>query len=194
MINILRKVEKVIPSYRMLKQFSHSIILIKIRYGLSLWGSLFPIPGMLQDKNNRTGNKQSLLKIECSLNHVARIMISFKGKYQDMPIETLYKKANISSFSQMIAEATLMDIWNIIKLKIPKFHANEFKESSGTYELRSGSKIVFEFDKYIVNSFFHRAALLWNLLPGNMKMIENRNRYKSEVKSWILQNVKLKLG
>ena len=94
----------------------------------------------------------------------------------------------------MIAEATLMDIWNIIKLKKPKFHANEFKESSVSYELRSGSKIVFEFDKYIVNSFFHRAALLWNLLPGNMKMIENRNRYKSEVKSWILQNVKLKLG
>ena len=119
-------------------------------------------------------------------------MISFKGKYQDMPIETLYKKANISSFSQMIAEATLMDILNIIKLKKPKFHTTESKESSVSYELRSGSKIVFEYDKYIVNSFFHRAVPLWNLLPGNMKMIENRNRYKSEVKSWILQNVKLK--
>ena len=89
---------------------------------------------MLQDKNNKTGNKQSLLKIECSLNHVARIMISFKGKYQDMPIETLYKKANISSLSQMIAEASLMDILNIIKLKKPKFHADEFEESSVSYE------------------------------------------------------------
>ena len=94
----------------------------------------------------------------------------------------------------MIAEATLMGIWYIIKLKKPKFHANEFKESSVSYELRSGSKIVFEYDKYIVNSFFHRASLLWILLPGNIKMIEDRNRYKSEVKSWILQNVKLKLG
>ena len=99
LINVLRKVEEVIPSYLMLKQFSHAIILSKIRYGLSLWGSLFPIPGMLQDKKNKTGNKQSLLKIECSLNHVARIMINFKGNYQDMPIETLYEKANISSLS-----------------------------------------------------------------------------------------------
>ena len=89
---------------------------------------------MLQDKKNKTGNKQSLLKIECSLNHVAIIMINFKGNYQDMPIETLYKIANKSSLSQMIAEATLMDIWNIIKLKKPKFHANEFKESSVSYE------------------------------------------------------------
>jgi len=35
LINVLRKVEKVIPSYRMLKKFSHAIILSKIRYGLS---------------------------------------------------------------------------------------------------------------------------------------------------------------
>ena len=63
-----------------------------------------------------------------------------------MPIETLYKRANISSLSQMIAEATLIDIWNIIKLNKPKFHANEFKESSVSYELRSGIKIVFEYN------------------------------------------------
>jgi len=59
LIDILRKVEKAFPGYRMLKQFSHAIILSKIRYGLSLWRSLFPISGMLQDQNNRTGNKQS---------------------------------------------------------------------------------------------------------------------------------------
>ena len=62
-------------NYSMWKEFSKAMILSKIRYSLSLWGTLFPIPGMMQDKTD-TGNKQSLLKIECGINHVARIIIS----------------------------------------------------------------------------------------------------------------------
>ena len=62
-------------------------VISKMYYGLSLYGAVSPLPFFYGDM--QIGCKTLFKKLEIAMNHVCRVIIGYKGKYQDMDIAEL---------------------------------------------------------------------------------------------------------
>ena len=179
-------------STTLVKNFAQALIISKIRYALSVWGAISPMPSFLVDSNFSIGHKEILKNIHTSLNHVGRLIVGYKGHYQLLHTNDLYKSANIFTFNQLVAEVTIMDFWSILKNNRPIYHASQLIIAKPNYNLRGDSKLLLKSNKISYNSFFQRGVHLWNLLPSELKLIENRKLFKVKLKDWIINNIQYK--
>ena len=95
------------------RAFTINTVISRISYGLSLYGAVFPLPSFYGD--SQIGCKVVFKKLEIALNHVCRIMIGYKGKYQDMHVPELYERAGILSVSQLCALVSIMEVFTIVQ-------------------------------------------------------------------------------
>ena len=87
--------------------FARAKIISIIKYGLRLYGVILPILSFYGEAHV-IGCKVIYKKIKIALNHVARVIINYNGKYEDLGIRELYCMAGLLSFNQLSSQCTLL--------------------------------------------------------------------------------------
>ena len=97
----------------------------------------------------------------------------------------MFGKLKWMTVTQLIAYHTLITLFRIRQQRRPAYLATKLLN-----ENRNSNIIVLNTSLELYRkSFVYRGALLWNRLPVTMKKIQNSNGFKSEVKTWVIENV-----
>ena len=97
----------------------------------------------------------------------------------------MFGKLKWMTVTQLIAYHTLITLFRIRQQRRPAYLATKMLN-----ENRNGNIIVLNTSLELYRkSFVYRGALLWNRLPVTMRKIQKSNGFKSEVKTWVIENV-----
>ena len=109
-----------------------------------------------------------------------------------MSTEDLLKSVGEMSIHQYGAFSTIMLAKKIITSGYPKYIANRLETKNNN--TRSGNIIPVEKTSLSLSreGFVFRSSILYNRLPENMKNQENLTKFKCDLKSWILRNIRIK--
>lgn len=113
---------------------------------------------------------------------------------QNTILKVMFKKSRLHSTNTLYAESKLFDIRNIYSYNcLLWIHNNEdYILTENAYNTRAMVNqhiVVPLFKKVHLQRFvFYLAPKLYNILPQMLKNITNRNKYKKELKSYLLNN------
>lgn len=110
-----------------------------------------------------------------------------------MSVGDLYKNCNFLSVNQSVAEATLLELFSILRNKQPLLLYEAFDNESSKISTRSGGRLICKVRNATVSTFFGRAVHLWNLLPCDIKQCEQRAAFKRKIRPWIKDNITLRI-
>ena len=137
--------------------------------------------------------KEDNRKLQVLQNIVMRILTGSKRR---TPTEVLLKKTNSLSVHQSIAFQTIVLMRKILNSSKPTHLATKLlsqMKHDNVLRKQEGNVVV---PRYQLNSsragFLYRAAKLFNSLPTNIKLEVNIHRFKNDVRTWVIQNIKVK--
>lgn len=85
---LYKEISKVVNA-KSVRTFIIATLVSKIKFGMTAWGSVFN-PPKYHHEAPRIKNTILMKKLECTLNHIARIGINYRGYYQNLGIKELY--------------------------------------------------------------------------------------------------------
>ena len=110
----------------------------------------------------------------------------------DTPTSTLLKEANELSVHQLIAYRTILTVHKTMQTKKPNYIFNKLKPNKQSRSLRNDTNLNTKADLTVTRGgFIYRASKLYNMIPIHMKQLEKYNTFKSKIKTWIRQNIKI---
>ena len=99
--------------------------------------------------------------------------------------ETIFDEIEWLSVRQLIAYHTLLAVYNIKKKKCLETLAERLLRVN-----QNGHIIVPNVQLSLYrNSFVFRGALLWNRLPREITQEKRQQKFKTQMRSWVLKNV-----
>ena len=106
----------------------------------------------------------------------------------------LLKEANQMSVNQLTAYHMILQTYKINSGQQPDYHYDRlFKKKSQEYDTRSSNLKRVEFRLNIGrSSFFYQASRLWLCLPPEMIECTSKERFKTQAKLWIKENIPIK--
>ena len=190
-VGILRRLKKYLPSPKF-QQIVNGIYFSKQIYCLTVFGSLWGLPGSM-DEDNRNSimlTKEDMRKMQVLQNSVMRITTN--SRY-DTPTSELLSKSNQLSVHQLTAYHTACQVFNIRRNQFPPYHMQRlFGEQNS---LRSGTSLEsrVEFKSSLGRgSFFYYGSRLWNFLPHSAKTAPDIKMFKRMVKPWIKSHISIR--
>ena len=95
--------------------------------------------------------------------------------------------------NQLAGTVTLLDFWSIVYSKRPKLLYDNITFRNDNLRGRLKNTIIFTVNDRSYNSFYHRAAQLWNSIDTEDRLQEKRNNFKNHIIRWIIANVNIKI-
>ena len=128
------------------------------------------------------------------------IKIDFKLPKQNCPIPTKCPTSNpYSEFAQVnmlpvdlrVKQLKLSQIYNIVHGKVPIYLTSSFSLNTSRHNTRSGplSLSIPSVKSFGLSSFNYTGAVAWNDLPGDIKSVRTKPKFKAKVKHFYLTNV-----
>ena len=192
-VGMLKRLSKCVPKHR-LKIFADGIFYSKLHYCLPVFGHVFSLDTYnVQGQRFAADTKEDSRKLQVLQNIVMRILTGSKRR---TPTEVLLKKTNSLSVHQSIAFQTIVLMRKILNSSKPTHLAAKLlsqMKHDNVLRKQEGNVVV---PRYQLNSsragFLYRAAKLFNSLPTNIKLEVNIHRFKNDVRTWVIQNIKVK--
>ena len=173
-INALSKVCR-ISDFKTRKMIANGIVISKFIYLIQLWG----------------GCQQYLLIFLQKLQNRAARMVTKRNIYT--PVRELLQQCGWLSINQLIFFHNVLQVFKTRETKRPGYLYKKFSADFGaqTRMARSnGIKINNRIKSDLgLNNFTHVAAKQWNILPITLRMSPKLSTFKSQVKTWIKDNV-----
>ena len=194
-VNMLKRLRKFLPNPQF-KSTVSGLFLSKLSYCITVWGSVWNIPGDMTESKMKTNlSKDDLRKLQVLHNKCMRLQT---GKDRNTSCTTLLSLTNSLSVHQMIAHKSAIQVYNVSKNEAPKYHFCRLfpsNRSQDNQETRSTSNLDtrVKFSRTIGRgSFFYQGSRLWSALPLNIKMARNTLIFKKQTKTWIKHNIDVK--
>ena len=168
----------------------------KLIYGISVWGGVWEIPGILNDvrRSAISLTKEDNKKLQILQNKVIRL---YTGLPYETPSVELLKASGQLSVQQLTAYHSILQVYKTLKTKQPAYIYDRLlprgpNENLEIRNSRSVSNNLIRIDGDLAiyrNAFSYRASRLWNAVPLYIRQKESLGAFKANVKGWIKQNV-----
>ena len=175
-VNALAKICHLSP-FRTRKQVANGIVISKISYLIQWWG----------------GCSGYLIKYLQTLQFRAARLVTKHG--QLTPNRVVLHQCGWLSVRQMVHYHSLLLVFKIKKENKPEYLSAHFS-SVFPYRTRlatgMGVRRQGNFNQDVTKkSFVPRTSSIWNELPASLRSLESTNKFKQNMKSWIIDNVPL---
>ena len=119
------------------------------------------------------------------------------GANFDVSTQSLLNMNNSLSVQQLTAFTTLISAQKAIYHQKPEYFSRKLVLNSSSQENlvphRWVNNLQVQADLTISRGgFFHRAAILWNLLPEGMKQRMEPDKFKKKAKDWVKRSILVK--
>ena len=133
------------------------------------------------------GTESYLIKsIQVMQNRVARYVTKLSWF---TPTRTLLKQCNWMSIKQLIFFHTVIQLWKVRKAAIP-VGLNAYFTQAQTRSGLTGTLAIPQFNSSLARkSFLVRAPLSWNMIPSELRSIQEIRPFKSKLRAWIMENI-----
>ena len=168
----------------------------KLIYGISVWGGVWDIPGILNDVRRCATSltKDENRQLQVLQNKVMRLQT---GLPFETPTTDLLRTSGQLSVQQLTAYHSLLQVYKTLKSQQPAYmyerlQPNGFNVNEQIRKSRSVSNNNIRIDGDLAiyrNAFFNRASRLWNSVPFSIRQKESLGTFKKHVKMWIRQNL-----
>ena len=176
-IGMLRTLAYTIPP-NYLRQLAQGLVLSKLRYGLSIYGTV-----RLSETDQESGQMRML---EVAVNDTMRV-IERKNRRDLIPIANLRASTKIPSANQMAVQAITMEAWKIQNELSPAI-ADLMTPVRSTGIV---TRAVMDRDVHVPyggrvsrQSFHHQAAMLWNNAPKDIRECKKKTSVKNKIRSY----------
>ena len=167
-------------SSEQLRSVAHSLVISRIRYGLSLFGS----PCICQE--DQTSGLMRNLQI--GLNNVMRV-ITRKKKSDQISIEKLRSLTGMKTVNQMACEEILINVWRAHRVEIP-YVSKLLRDGMGNNHMMTTrqEKVGYVKGKSTMKwgDFLFDWIRLWNVSPLEIKRAESAKQARREIKKYCL--------
>ena len=187
-IGMLRRLRNHIPDNRF-KMIVSGIWTSKLLYGISVWGSVWGIPGRPEEKSiNMT--KADMRKLQVLQNSTLRLIL--KERY-DKPTVELLSESKSLSVNQLVAFNMLSQVFKVKESQLPVYHHNRLfghlnRDQNVTRSISISYKLCQSRE-----SFFHFSSSLWNATPPAVRNSLNLASFKTNARKWVLSNIPSKI-
>ena len=153
-------------------RLANGLIMSKIIYMIQVWGSASP----------------KWIKEVQLLQNKAAIYVRNGNRYSK--ISNLLAECKWLSVYQLVKYHSLLTLWKLYTLNRSSILLNRVAEESvnNTVLLTHGGRILLSQSAWRV-----RAVNDWNTLPLELREETNLNKFKGSLKTWILNNTRLKI-
>lgn len=129
-------------------------------------------------------------KFQTSQNKMIRFILNFDQRYH-INVED-FERLNILPIAYRIQYLNLCMVYNINKGTAPAYMSDNFRKNNSRYTTRNN------FMSYMLPtvksqgkcSFIYNGIKYWNNLQRQIKMIENKQRFKRECKKFLLDEMR----
>ena len=193
-VGLLHQVVHLMPRERF-RQISNGLFHSKLIYCLQVFGNVWGINNY--DETNRrfaAFTKSDNQKLQVLQNKVLRMLT---GANFDVSTQSLLNMNNSLSVQQLTAFTTLISAQKAIYHQKPEYFSRKLVLNSSSQENlvphRWVNNLQVQADLTISRGgFFHRAAILWNLLPEGMKQRMEPDKFKKKAKDWVKRSILVK--
>ena len=171
---------------------SNGIFYSKLIYCINVWGGVWRIPGILDDK--RRSSPTITLEDHRKLQVLQNVILRLKtGMGKATHVKTLLSEAKQLSVQQLAAYHSVLSIFKCISARQPGYmHNRLFPEINKNLKLRNTTNqdIQIGFELTLArSSFFYRASRIWNALELDAKTSTLVNKLKKKAKTWIKNHI-----
>ena len=198
-LGILKKMSR-FTSKKKLRMLSEGLFYSKLSYCLPLFMNTWGLDNYVEVAQTFSSiTKEDCRKMQVLQNQVCRLLLDRKEQ-----IRVSYHKQNLStkdlmettgnlSVHQLGAHRTLVMVKRVLLSTKPAYIAERLKMSP-SQDTRSGSTIVPTPASLNLtrSSFLYRGIKLFNLLPEELRKMDEIISYKTETKQWIKNHIKIK--
>ena len=166
-LNAIRRISKYLKRDCLMKLF-HAFVSSNLNYCPTTW---------------HFTSKSSTMKIEKV--HKAALRVVYND--YTTSYSRLLDKSNRTPLFLARLKGLLVEVFKCIRGLNPDFMNTIFVMDNKPYDTRSGSTISqnrVKTIKYGIQSFAYQGAKCWNLLPANIKEIEDLNEFRRHVSQW----------
>ena len=170
-----------ISNFKTRKMITNGLFMSKLVYLIPLWG----------------GCGDVLLRSLQVMQNKAAKLVTRHGLYT--PTKTLLKECGWLSVSQLVFFHTVLLLFKTRKFGKPTYLFDmAVSADNSRYETRSsqagklkavGAKVPIQ--SLNLNSFKWRSVRFWNMLPPELRQLEDQMEFKRKLKIWVQQNVKI---
>ena len=151
----------------------NSCFISVITFMISVWG----------------GTESYLIRAVQVMQNKAARCITKKSWYT--PTRVLLQQCNWLSVKQLIFYHTVLQVWRVKTSQLPVY-INSRYQSARTRSAVGGTLLVPDVEMSLSSkSFMVRSTVMWNTIPPSLRVIQNLETFKKNLKSWTKQNVEL---
>ena len=168
-----------------------------VRYCLHVFGNVWT-NNILPENNRRyrAFTKLDNNRLQTLQNRVMRMKLN-EPCNSNTSCKELVRRSGEMSIQQLTAYFTLLQIFKTTQTQKPEYLANKLtlnKPNEGrVFPYRQLNTITINRNLTISRSgFFFRGSTLWNLLPVDLRTMDNADKFKKGVKKWIKENIPVK--
>ena len=186
-VGLLRRVVNLMPRDRF-RQIANGLFNSRLLYCLQVFGNIWGLA--TNDESTRRFSaftKNDNRKLQVLQNQVLRMMT---GLSPDTPTTRLLHDANSLSVHQLTAFTTLLSAQKAMFNDSPEYLARKLDITENNIPLRNTNILRVRAELTLTRGgFFYRAALLWNLLPDDLRSRLPPDLFKEKVKNWVKANI-----
>ena len=172
----LKKISRV-ADFKTRKMFADGLFMSKLIYLIPLWG----------------GCEKFLIKSLQVVQNKAARTVTRMGIYT--PVQILLQQCNWLSVHQLVFYHTIILLYKTVQSQKPKY-LYDMTSTELIYETRADNagklRVVADYipvQGLTWKSYKWRSVRSWNLLPANIRTMKHLASFKSELKSWVLENI-----
>ena len=185
-IGVLRRIKKRVPKEKIII-IAEAIFNSLLRYGVAV----FLKPIYEKEDLNMEKKPKNTATLQTLQNNMLRVIFGFQLK-NCVNMKNLREEIKMMSVNQISVYHTLLEAYNVMRHLSSEQIQMKWKLIERKYALRSITKKklnVPEKPKLKCLGFTYNGAKLFNMLPLEMKKMEDPNIFKTKTKEWIWENI-----
>ena len=107
----------------------------------------------------------------------------------------LLSKTRKLSVHQMVAQSTAVQVYNVFKSQLPRYHHDRpfSANQENIYRMRNAANQRLEYKLCLGRGgFFYQGSRIWLALPESVRNARSVDIFKKQCKKWIQANIKTK--
>ena len=188
-VGLLKHIRKYL-SDKKFDMICNGIFYSKLIYCISVWGGVWNIPGILDDK--RRCNPAITLENHRRLQVLQNVVLRLKTRMgMDTPVKTLLYEAKQLSVQQLAAYHSMLSVYKCKLSKQPEYMYRRLFPDRNDNGILRYNLIQIDYKLSLArSSFFYRAStIIWNALECDAKMASSVQKFKVLTKKWIKNNI-----
>ena len=183
---MIAKVARYLPIQR-LTMIVDGLFLLKLRYCLPLFGTVFGLPTLQDGEQRQTAfTKHNLHQLQIIQNKIMRIL-THQGF--DTPVTQLLSESGMLSVNQLVAYSKVVVVFKVLQSGQPGYFSDRLR--TGQQLNRRSHDIIINYNLSVSREgLLYQGALIWNSLPQSLKSVTKTSCFKKQVEEWIGKNIK----